>query len=283
MRYEEDRIEQLTCSDDIKRNIHIWEPEKPVRVFLTVHGVMDHAGNYIFPGRYFRDHGIVTVAHEQRGHDLKRKVHVPRFEVFLDDLNLMVLWVKDAFPGLPVYILAHSMGGLIVTHFGIRRMKADALIKGFIISAPYYVNRVKAPRIVQKMAGLLSAIAPRMTAPIEDILPHVSHDRRVVERHRRDEADGVKPSKVSIRVGHELLKAQAWVPGNITRWKHPLLLIVAGDDKIADMEATREYMGKIDPGLVTELFYPANYHENFNELNREEIFGKIVEWVEQRG
>ncbi len=286
MRFFEDRIEKLTCSDGKDRQIHIWEPEAPRMVFLTVHGGMDHGGNYMLPALYFKEHGIATVAHDQQGHDHHgpdhpTKVIISRFEVFLDDLEIMVDWVKEKYPGLPVYMLSHSMGGLITTHFGIRRPESASQIRGFIVSAPYYVNEVKIPRIMEKLAGIFSVVVPRMTVPIEDILLHVTHDQEVYERHKKDEKDGIMATQVSARFGSEMLKAQAWIPGNISRWKQPMMVIVAGDDKLADAKATRKLIGQIDPEWVTERYYPENYHENFNELNRDEIFGKIVDWVDQ--
>lgn len=285
MRFSESRIEKLNCSDGKERKIHIWEPEVPKKVFLTVHGGMDHGGNYGLPAVYFKEHGIVSVAHDQQGHDHHgpdhpSKVIISRFEGFLDDLDLMVEWMKQQYPGLPVYILAHSMGGLIATHYGIKRLELDPVIKGFIVSSPYYVNAIKTPPIMEKLAGLLSVVAPKMTVPLEDILPNVTRDKAIYERHRKDEADGIMAKYASARFAGELLKAQAWIPENIARWKHPILAIVAGEDKLANAEATRLLLGKIDPSLLTELYYPENYHENFNELNRDEIFGKIVEWVE---
>ncbi len=205
---------------------------------------------------------------------------IPGFEVFLDDMELMIVWVKEKYPGIPIFILAHSMGGLIATHFGIRRLKDDPVIKGFIVSSPYYVNAINTPWIMQKMAGILSAIAPRMAVPLEDFVPYVTHDKEIYERHRKDNKDGVKAHKASARFASELLKAQAWVPENIAGWKYPILVIVAGDDKLANAEATRQLIGQIDEGLVTEFYYPENYHENFNELNRNEIFARILKWVE---
>ena len=283
MRFSENRIEKLLCSDGKKRSIHIWEPEAPSRVFLTVHGGMDHGGNYGIPALFFKEHGITTVALDQQGHDHHgpdhpTKVIISRFEGFLDDMDLMLAWVKQAYPKVPIYILAHSMGGLITTHYGIKRLNGDPLIKGFIISAPYYVNAIKTPPIMLKLAGLLSALAPKMTMPLDDILPYVTHDKDIYERHRKDEADGLMATHISARFAGETLKAQAWIPDNISRWKHPMLVIVAGDDKLADSASARTLIGKIKPELVTELFYPENYHENFNEINRDEIFAKIVEW-----
>lgn len=282
MRFSEDRIEELRCSDGILREIHIWEPENPRAVFLTIHGGMDHGGNYIFPGLYFRDHQIVTLALDQHGHDHQEKVYIPRFEVFLEDMALMIQWVKKNFTGYPIFILGHSLGGLIATHFGIRVQEVDPLIRGYILSSPYYVNAIKVSGIVKKVAGILSFIAPKMTVPIEDPVSHLTRDREVYERHRLDIRDHIKAHKPSARFAYELLKAQRWVPDHISEWKHPALAIVAGNDRLADSDATLKLLGQITPEVVTTLFYPDNYHENLNELNRNEIFGEIVKWVEPR-
>jgi lysophospholipase len=287
MDYSEDRIDKLFCGDGRERSIYIWEPQNPSVVLLVVHGAMDHAGAYSIPALYFRKHGIASVALNQRGHDHRgpdhpSRVFIRHFDDFLDDLGLMLEKVKKDYPGLPVFFLAHSMGSLICTHFGIRRFEEDPFVRGFILSSPYYVNAVKAPKIVLKMAGILSAIAPRMKAPIEDIIEHVTHDREIRERHRKDQQEGIKATEVSILFGNELLKAQQWLPGHIEQWKHPLLVIVAGADRLADAGSTQKLVGMIEPGLVTELYYPENYHENYNEPNREEIFSLILKWIGER-
>jgi lysophospholipase len=282
MRFYEDRIEKLTCSDGVQRPIHIWEPAKPRAIFLTVHGGMDHGGNYYLPALYLKKKGFATVAHDQHGHDMKRKVYIPRFEVFLDDLELMLEWVRVEYPGVPIFILSHSMGGLITTHFGIRRFKGDPLVHGFITSSPYYVNAIKTPKVMERLAGILSWLAPRMAVPIEDFVAHVTHDETIYKRHLEDRRDGIMAGKATARFAWELLKAQAWVPDHISAWNHPLLMIVAGDDKLADSAATDELLKLIKPEYLTEIRYPDNYHENFNEINREEIFARMVEWCESR-
>jgi lysophospholipase len=282
MRFSEDRIEKLTCSDGNLRSIHIWEPEHPRAIFLAIHGGLDIGGNFMNAGLYFKKQNITTVAQDQHGHDNQEKVYIPNFDVFLDDLELMITWVKGQYQNVPIFILSHSAGGLISTHFGIRRPKDDPRIKGFIMAAPYYVNSIGAPRIVVKLAGILSVITPRMALPLEDLSTQVTHDEKMYARHEQDKQDGIMATKASARFAHELMKAQQWVPENIAKWKHPLLAIIAGHDKIANTEAVRELLARINPGLITELLYPENYHENLNELNRDEIFGEIVSWVERR-
>lgn len=282
MRFSEDRIEKLTCSDGIKRDIHIWEHKDPKAIFLTLHGLMDHGGNYMNPGIYMKEKGYALVAHDQHGHDMKRLAHVPRFDVFLDDLELILEWVKEHYPGVPIFMMGNSMGGLILTHFGIRVYKEDPLVKGFILSAPGYENSLKTSKFLIAMAKLLSKIAPGKAVPVEDLRPHVTRDEAEYTRMREDERDGIQATKMSARMGAEFLKAQDWVPEHIGEWKYPMLAIIPGDDKLINSAVSRELLSRIDEGLLTELLYPENYHESFNELNREEVFAAILKWCEPR-
>jgi len=247
-----------------------------------LHGLMDHGGNYMNPGLYLKAHGFALVAPDQQGHDRKQKAHVRRFEGFLEDLQLMINWVKKSYPGVPVFIMGHSMGGLILTHFVIRKYKVDPLVKGFILSAPGYQNSVKTSKLLVAVARVLSIIAPKMAVPIEDLRLHVTRDEAQYKRMREDERDGIQATKLSARMGAEFMKAQEWVPGHIAAWDQPLLAILPGNDKLINSKVTRELLSKIDQELLTELSYPENYHESFNEVNREEAFAQVVEWCETR-
>ena len=282
MRFSEDRIEKLNCSDGIRRDIHIWEHEKPLAVFLAVHGLMDHGGNFLNAGTYLNKRGYALAAPDQHGHDRKRKAHVPRFEVFLDDLELMLAWVKEQYSGTPVFIMGHSMGGLIVTHYGIRRYKEDPRVKGFILSAPAYRNKVEISGFKIFMGRVLSRIAPGATVPVEDVRPYVTHDEREFERMRKDEQDGIQATSLSARMGNEFIKAQEWVPGHIDGWKYPMLAIVPGDDRVEDSETTLQLLSLLGKDLVAVHEYPGNYHECFNEVNREEVLDRMILWCESR-
>ncbi len=282
MRFSEDRIEKLTCSDGIQRDIHIWEHEKPNAVFLTVHGLQDHGGNYLNAGMYLKKRGYALVSYDQHGHDRKRKAYVPRFDVFLDDLELMFAWVKEHYSGTPLFIVGHSMGGLIVTHYGIRLYREDPVVKGFILSAPAYGLSLKVSRAVIVMSRILSRIAPHMAIPVEDLRGYITHDEKEYKRMCNDERDGIQATKLSARLGEEFMKAQEWVPGHIGEWKHPTLAIIPGNDKLADSQFTLQLFSGINDGLITVHRYPENYHECFNEVNREEVLARMMEWCEAR-
>lgn len=143
MRFSEDRLASFRCGPGLERRIHVWEPAWPRAVILAIHGGMAHGGDYVTPALYFRRHGIATVAYDLCGHQDARRVDIPGFHVFLDDSVRFLAWVKHNYPGLPIYVMGHSMGALIATHLGLGHFAGDPDIKGFILSSPYYVNAIK--------------------------------------------------------------------------------------------------------------------------------------------
>ena len=70
------------------------------------------------------------------------QAHVPRFEYFLDDLELFLTWVKQTYPGRPIVFLTHSMGALIAAHFVLSRLPGgDPAVKGTSCRRPISATR----------------------------------------------------------------------------------------------------------------------------------------------
>ncbi len=283
MRFLEDRLATLDCGPQAQRQIHIWEPvEAPRAVILAIHGGLAHGGDYVTPGRYFRARGIATVSYDLCGHQNARKVDIPNFQVFLDDSATFLQWVKQQWPGVPVFVMGHSMGALIATHLELGPFANETVIKGVILSSPYYVNALKVSPVLLALAGMLGAVAPRMKVPLEPMTDVLTHDAAITARHHADERDGIRAAECTVRFGNALTAAQAGLAPRMKDWKHPVFAVVAGDDKLADARASEAMLHSIPPSLLTYRHYPQNYHENFNEVNREQIFGEIQQWIESQ-
>lgn len=282
MRFSEDKLAQLTCTDGTPRTIHIWQPPQPQAVILAIHGGMAHAGDYVTPALYFRPQGIATVSFDMHGHDGKKRVDIPGFETFLADVTLLLQWVKSTYPGLPIFVMGHSMGGLIATHLALGRFAADSDIKGFILSSPYYVNAVKIPKIMLALSGFLAALFPTAKVPMEAVTDLLTHDKDITARHYADEKDDTRASEASFRFATSLLGAQAALVGDLSGFKHPVFAVVAGDDKLANAQASQTMLATIAPAKLEFHYYPHNYHENFNEVNRDTIFANILTWMRKQ-
>ena len=271
-------MDALQTPDGLSLDIHVWEPEKPEAIILAIHGGLAHAGDYVTPALFFQEKGIATAAYDLRGHK-QEKTYIKNFQQFLDDTELFLQWCNQKYKDLPVFIMAHSMGSLIATHFGILSKMKPFGVKGFILSSPYYQNAVKVAPIMIPIVKILGNLIPKMVIPSPDITDFLTHDPKITKRHRQDETNGLRSAKPTMRFGSELLKAQKWVSENITSWHHPLFAVVAGDDQVADADEAERLLKSIDSKHLAYLFHPDNYHENYNERNREETFTQIHDWM----
>lgn len=279
MRFAETRLAGFRCGQ-AERRIHIWEPAAaPRAVLLAIHGGMAHGGDYVTPALFFRQHGIATVSYDLCGHEDARRVDIPGFHVFLDDSVLFLQWVKREYPGVPIFVMGHSMGALIATHLGLGGFAGDAAIEGFILSSPYYVNAIKVSPLLLALAGVLGVLAPPMKVPLAPLTDVLTHDSAITARHHADERDGVRATEITVRFGNALTAAQRGLAARLPAWNHRLFAVVAGQDKLADADAAEAMLKSVPAALLTYQRHPQNYHENFNELNREQIFADILDWM----
>ncbi len=279
MRFSEDSMDTLTCIDGLQLDIHTWQPIAPKGVILAIHGGLAHGGDFVTPALYFKEQGYATVSYDLRGHNKQKKVYIEKFEHLLEDTLLFLQWVKKAYPGLPIFIMGHSVGGLLATYLGLGMFKNDEDILGYIISSPFYVNATPIPKVMQNLSSVLSKIAPKMSVPLDDVMDYLTHDETITMRHRQDEKDFTRAQQCSVRFAKELQIAQSGLPSKMKNWNAPLFAVVAGDDKLADTQGTRALLDEVDQNLLTYQYHEKNYHENFNELNREDIFRDIQNWM----
>ncbi|MCE7734308.1 MAG: alpha/beta hydrolase [Candidatus Heimdallarchaeota archaeon] len=278
MDYGETELDKFTTFDGTELDIHIWTAEEAKGILLCIHGGMAHAGDYVNFGNYFKDKGYTSVSYDLRGHKQKR-IKLKSFDDYITDTSHFVKWVKEKYPGLPIYIVGHSMGCNIVTKYLITNPSDAQFFEGTIFSSPYFGNAIKIPGIMKALSGFLAKIMPNMKVPAEDFTPYLSHDTKQYDRFREDERKNIRGTEPSIGFGNQILKIQKWIPDNIEKLDYPLLVFVAGDDRLSDVQITKTMLNKLDHKKVTQHFYENNYHENFNETNRDEIFEKMLDWM----
>jgi lysophospholipase len=279
MNFSESKMDVLKTKDGLNLDIHIWEPEtKSKAVLIAIHGGLVHAGDYEIPALYFKEKAIATVAIDMRGHK-QEKIYVKEFDQYVDDTNDFLQWTKKAYPDIPIFVMGHSMGGLIATHLGIKYAVNEPCIKGYILSSPYYENAIKVSPIMIPLVKLFGKIIPKAVIPGPDLTDLLTRDEALTDRHRKDAEIGLRSLKPTMRFGAELLKAQKWVKENFSSWHYPTFAVVAGADQVADYKESERLFKSMSPKLITYLFHKDNYHENFFEINRNETFDRIYAWM----
>jgi alpha-beta hydrolase superfamily lysophospholipase len=289
MDFKETASAVIDLGDGAKTFARIWEPgSKPKAVFIAVHGGMAHSGDWVTPALYFAKKGIATVAYELRGHGMYRKynpgakllLHVDSFADYRADMDSVVAWTAKRYPGVPIFILAHSLGGLIALNWELSDSKVKRQVKGYAISAPWLKNLVGIPAVLAALAKVFSVIWPTFASKTDLSVDVLTHDPEITRRHHADEKAELRATKGTARFLVEATRAQEWTSAHMAEWKkHPLFVVTAGQDKLADSAHAQEVLKKVPKKLLTLKTYDRNYHENFNELNRAEIFDGIYSWM----
>ncbi|MFP6656016.1 MAG: alpha/beta fold hydrolase, partial [Myxococcota bacterium] len=107
---------QITLSGFGERYCRTWRPPSPTRVMVLVHGYAEHTGRYDEMAMYFAERDFSVCAYDQAGHGrtVGARGHVDRFDRLVDDLDEFLQCQGRDHPGLPVTLVGHSMGGLVV-------------------------------------------------------------------------------------------------------------------------------------------------------------------------
>lgn len=258
MEFREDRLERPDGASLFRRRL---VPEGDLRgVVLVVHGMSEHCGRYEPVCRRLASRGLASVAYDHRGHGRSdgERGTVEDFGDFLDDLQAILLETREEFPGLPLFVLAHSMGGLIFAAYLLERSELPDFA---ILSGPAIVPLpgVGADSVD---AGRLTRDPAEQKAYLED--PLILRDR------------------VQDSLYVKLLDGLALLPGRAGEISLPLLLIHGDDDPLCSADGAQAWLEESNSKDRTIQRYPEGRHEMLNEVNREEVIANLLEWIEAR-
>ncbi len=246
----------------------MWSPPgEPTWVAVLVHGYGEHVGRYAWVADRLTADGAVVYAHDHIGHGRSEgeRVLVEDFEPVVDDLHLLVLRAREENPGLPVVLIAHSMGGMIGARYTQRHPEE---LTATVLSGP-----------------VLGSWEPTRLADLDEIPPTpidpsaLSRDEEVGEAYEQDElvwhGDFKRPTLKALAAELDTISAggRLTVP---TIWLH------GEDDTVVPIGPTREGWEQIAAKDSSSRTYPGARHEIFNETNRDEVLGDVLAFVREQ-
>ncbi|AHH16970.1 alpha/beta hydrolase family protein [Nocardia nova SH22a] len=254
-----------------------WLPEGAVRgVVVLVHGVAEHSGRYDHVGKRLAASGFAVYAFDHIGHGRSsgRKANIESLDAAADNVATMLDIASAKHPGLPRFVLGHSMGSLITLYLATR---APLDVTGIAVSAPPVV--IEAGNPVQRLlAPALSRWAPELGVLQLDSAM-ISRDPEVVRAYDSDPL--VFRGKLPARTATEILRGAEFVLSHLDALRVPALVMHGGADALAAPAGT----DRIEAGAATDLTvhrYPGLYHEIFNEPEQQRVLDDLVRWLEER-
>lgn len=254
-----------------------WEPEGDTRAaVLLIHGLGEHSSRYTHVADHLTQRGFAVQSLDHYGHGKSDGLpgYVERFSVYLDGVAASLQKVRDEHAGMPLFLVGHSMGGLIAAAFLLQQQDA---FRACVLSGPAFKSDQAPPAIVIALIRLISVLAP--TAPLIQLdASGVSRDQAVVDAYLRDPL--VHHGKLSARLLAEMSAAMKNTLAHAANIDIPVILMHGEDDQLTSPAGSAEMYESIGSADKTLKTYPGLFHEIFNEPEQEAVLTDMSTWLE---
>ena len=148
--------------DGVKLYVCEWQSEKKTRaVIVLVHGLGEHINRYLHVAEFLTLNQFSIIGFDQRGHGKSDGVrgHSPSFEASMNDISHFLDEANSKYPGIPVFLYGHSLGGVEVLNYILKRKPR---IKGAIVTSPGLGTASSVPAAKKMLAKVMDKIYPTL-------------------------------------------------------------------------------------------------------------------------
>lgn len=252
-----------------------WVPEgKPRGVLALVHGECDNSGCFRSVIAHAVPRGFAVYAFDLRGHGRSDGLrgHVRQFDLYHGDVQAFLGRVYNEQPGLPIFLMGFSIGGLIVADYMLRQPPG---LRGVILmSVPFKPSGAT----WLLTSRLFAPILPRLRLNLKQDPQQLTRDMKVIASER-EEAQG-RNSYITARWGAEVARTIKWVNAHADMARQPLLIQHGTGDLLYDVDGAREFYEDVLWADKTLKIYAGAYHALYNDLDRAQVISDLVDWME---
>lgn len=268
----------LTAKDGTSLYGREWLAEHPKAAICLVHGLGEHIGRYEHVADFLNTNQISLFATDLRGHGQSegKRGHAPSHDIFLDDVEELLMYARAEYNDIPLFLFGHSLGGNIVTNYTLKKNTNE--LAGVIISSPWLSLAFEPPAFQIKLARIISGILPSLTQPNGLDVKHLTNDAAVNQAYQDDP---LIHDKISTKLFTEAYREGLWTLENTHKNKIPLLIYHGTEDRITSPEASKQFAEKIGE-QATYHQWKGIKHEPHNDIDQEEVLKMISNWVSER-
>lgn len=290
-----------------KIHAYSWTPENGnIRgIFQIIHGMQEYVERYEEFAIFLAKNGFLVVGEDHLGHgksaatdkDLGYFTQHAADTILVRDSHRLKKIIEEKHPGIPYFIMGHSMGSFILRKYLAMYGKgiSGAIIVGtgcepaFLTGIAIFLTRMlklfrgdrHQSRFITKLAfGTYLKKIPNPKTPSD----WLTRDDKIVAAYRKDPFCTFKFSVNGYRALFKLIR-YVCNPRNLTKISKdmPILVTSGMEDPVGDygkdpVRVCEQYknLGIKD---VTLKLYKDCRHEIVSELNKEEVHQNILDWV----
>jgi acylglycerol lipase len=254
-----------------------WEPVElsPKTVVCLVHGIGEHTNRYAHVAEAFTKAGYVLFGADLRGHGKSEgpRGHFPSIHAVTRDIDQLLDQARSRYPGVPLILYGHSLGGILVLYYGLKQ-KPD--VKGILATSSGLHTALEKQPAKILAAKILGSLIPGVSLPTGLDVNAISQDKEVVAVYS---ADPLVHDRMSLGFGKIMLGVIRWTFEHAKEFSLPLLLMHGKSDTIAYPSGSTEIAALVKENCKLVL-WEDGWHELHNEPFKEEVFKSMISWMD---
>lgn len=283
-----------------------WEPEGEVKaVVQIVHGIAEHVQRYDHFASFLTQHGILVVAQDHMGHGRSiqggstKGYFTGGWFAAVEDTYRLLQDTMQEFPNVPYILLGHSMGSFVARTILCKH--PDSGITGAIISGTAWMpsavvaaGHALASLICKfrdekqpsdMLQGMMFGGYNKRIEQVRTKSDWLTRDETIVDAYEADPNCGFVTSAGLLRdmlVGLKFIHNK----NNLLQMERtlPVFFLSGEEDPVGGygegVRGAAEAFRNAGMQNVSLRLYPQGRHEMLNELNRDEVYGDILRWIE---
>ncbi len=268
--------EQFSCSDGYAFHYRRYLPEgEPRAEIVYLHGIQSHAGWYEHSCHRLSGAGFGVSFLDRRGSGMNQanRGDATRFSRLVDEVEEYIFTLGRK----PVYLLAVSWGGKLAVAL---QKRHPGLVKAMALMCPGFCPQIRPP-LGQRLAILWA----RLTAPTR-LFPIPLNDPELFTTNPRWleflRNDPLALHQATARLLIESVRLDAYLRFTVKFVQVPVLLMLAGQDRIIDNNRTRRFVEQFATADKTIIEYPDAHHTLEFETDPDPIIADLVSWLEKQ-
>lgn len=286
-----------------------WEPEgEPIAVLQIVHGIAEHAARYDDFACAMARQGFLVVAEDHMGHgrsigdDGIKGYFTGGWHKAVADTHRLLSYTRTECPDVPYILLGHSMGSFMVRTLLAKYPKCG--VSAAIISGTAWMHRgiintgLAAASLVCKLEGadkpskmLSEMMFGSYNKKIErqrTAFDWLTRDNKCVDAYIADPLCGFT---VTAGLVKDMMTGLLYIqePSHIAKMRKdmPILFIAGAADPVGNygegVKQAVQAFTRAGMENVAMRLYPMCRHEILNELNKEDVYKNILDWLRKQG
>lgn len=262
--------------DEITLVYTLVMPYVPRAVVLVLHGINDHKGRYALLQDDLAEAGYASFALDQRGFGRSdgKRTDVARYQDYHDDIEAMLAVIRETYANERIFLLGHSLGGLIAATFCIDHPDA---VDGLVLSSPAFEVR-PLPFFLEILASLFYFLMPTASVSYPGVHDKRSHDPAIANAVAKDP---LIVEKATPRFYMQFKKMKAYCQQYADHIESPTLILQAGDDVTVCPEGARAVHARLQHPKKKLIWYEGYYHEVFHEMARTKVVVDLIQWLDE--